>query len=100
MQIVRGKMSAPAVNACIDHFTGYRDLLLDEEALQQFPIREFALKRNCIVVRVHLYIETEVTGEDFGDQETIAEISFGVLDGVRQVEGLYPLENFPGQTRS
>jgi hypothetical protein len=86
------------VNARVDHFTGNWHLLLDKKPFKQLPVGELALQRDCVVIGMHLNVETKVSREYLGHQKAVAEVALGVLHGVGEVKGLDPLEDFARET--
>jgi len=70
------------------------DLSLLEEELELLPVVLFLCIGLSIVERMHLNFLREISGEYLSNEEAVIEGPTHVLDGVGQVQGLQPFEDF------
>ena len=71
--------------------------MLLEEFVELVPVVELPLQAEAVVVAAHLDVAHVVAREDLGDQEAIREVAPHILDRVREVEPLEPLEELAGE---
>ena len=85
---------------CINWVDSDRDFSAVEEELKLAPVVALAPIVFSVGESVHADVSWEVSAEDFSDEESVVECTSNVLDGVWEVEGLNPFEDFTRESCS